>query len=167
MDDGYAESGLSDIALEWMVQKAIDHGVKKHQVQQGACKPHPDGTMHNSRSGFGRLYRRKVRTWDMPHPPTVHRSVTLRTLDRLNRGHPTYSSWILNHRARNIEPWTPIDISRFTKLAGWSEPRDPRTSQTHNQRAKALLAEINSLPMKITAAEGDELKAAIDNNISP
>ncbi len=58
---GYLEDELSDVTLEWMLQRAESHDVKF--VANWKDKIHADasGKMHNSRDGLGVLYRRKVR----------------------------------------------------------------------------------------------------------
>lgn len=95
---GYAEQGLSDIALLWMVKEATDNGLLIFGGNSVAVKPDPDGLMHNSRGGFfGKLYRKEPRSWDaQAHgKPVVHESVLERTLNKDNREDPPYAPWIL------------------------------------------------------------------------
>jgi len=106
---GYAEQGLSDIALLWMACKAVQCGLRiypRHPV-----RPFPDanGTMHDSRGGtFSRFYRRKVRSWNVKTHgrPTVHGSVLERTLNEKNEPTPPYAPWILRLEPQ-VEPWDP------------------------------------------------------------
>ncbi len=106
---GYKESQLSDIALEWIVQKAVEHGLEIYKKSKDERKPDPNGTMHDSRgSGWKKLYRRKVRAWDPEKygKPTIHESVELRTRNRHNQAEPKYSPWILKGEYKgNVEPW--------------------------------------------------------------
>ena len=50
---GYAERGLSDIAMQWMVEKARGAGLALDGEAVSAYPPAPDprGTLHNSRRG--------------------------------------------------------------------------------------------------------------------
>jgi uncharacterized protein (DUF2235 family) len=77
---GYPDSGLSDIALNWMAAKAYEHGVefRAGQPAQGggraqvlqkwvATDPRPDGTLVNSRTGVYRLMRPAVRRLGEAH----------------------------------------------------------------------------------------------------
>jgi uncharacterized protein (DUF2235 family) len=94
---GYAEQGLADISLEWMVHEARKKGLLIYGKHQVRTDPQPDGIMHDSRSGgLGRLYRRKVRHWNTAThgKPVVHGSVLQRTRDRHNRD-GGYQAWIL------------------------------------------------------------------------
>jgi uncharacterized protein (DUF2235 family) len=104
---GYKEQELSDIALQWMVQEAKEHGLliySKHDV-----KPNPDpyGKMHDSRGGrISWLYRQKVREWDYESrdKPVVHKSVKIRKENRANKLEAEYRPWILE-RDHAVEPW--------------------------------------------------------------
>lgn len=62
---GYPETGLSDIALQWMMEKAVASGLKIHdEAVQAFSRPgNPLGTLHDSRTGMYRLGR--------PHPRTI------------------------------------------------------------------------------------------------
>jgi uncharacterized protein (DUF2235 family) len=86
----YAETDLSDISLQWMVRHALDEGLLLYQNHKVTGAPKPEGVMHDSREGFGALYRRKVRSWDAGTTPKVHESVTERA-KKLN----DYKPWIL------------------------------------------------------------------------
>lgn len=54
---GYPESGLSDIALEWMCDKARESGLRLEPDAANAFEPTPDyrGQLHNSKKGLYRL----------------------------------------------------------------------------------------------------------------
>ncbi len=94
---GYADAGLSDIALEWIVQEAVEHGLRIYPKHRVRAKPDPNGIMHNPRSGLGRFYRRKDRSWNAKThgKPVLHESVLKRMLNKRNEEQPAYSSWIL------------------------------------------------------------------------
>lgn len=130
---GYRECGLSDIAMEWMVQKAIAHGLlifSKKREEWEKCLPNPDGFMHDSRKGgLSRFYRREPRSWNHREQgkPRVHESVIMRQLNQHNEGEPAYSPWILNGEY-DIEPWTHPDqwANCPDGLQDWCFPIDPR-----------------------------------------
>ncbi|MBI5868629.1 MAG: DUF2235 domain-containing protein [candidate division Zixibacteria bacterium] len=128
---GYKESGLSDIALEWMVQKAVEHGLRIYPKQDRDCHPDPNAIMHDSRKGgLAFLYRKEARSWDHAKygKPTVHESVTLRTLNQHNAADPPYLPWIVQGDF-DIEPWTHPDQWSVAPegLRNWCRPVDPRT----------------------------------------
>ena len=127
---GYPESALSDIALEWMVQKAVERGLKMHPKPVGKCRPDPNGPMHDSRrGGLKRLYRREIRSWDAKKygKPKIHESVLQRKLNQRNEAVPEYRPWILQGDY-DIEPWTHPDQwgASYADLMGWCEPVDSR-----------------------------------------
>ena len=98
---GYKESGLSDIALEWMVRKAGTHELILHGDDKVEAGPNPDGTMHDS-LGF---FRKKERSWNVrTHgKPIIHQSAIERTLNENNAQTPGYHPWILRLE-HEIEP---------------------------------------------------------------
>ena len=106
---GYAEHGLSDISLEWMIQMAVDHGLRIYPRHEQEIAPKPDGTMHNSRgSTLTRLYRRKVRSWNTAThgKPVLHESVLKRTRNEQNTPQPPYRPWIMDESLEHdMEPW--------------------------------------------------------------
>lgn len=59
---GYADSGLSDIALQWMIDKAQNTGLEFDKDILTKIKPQSAGTLRNSSSGIFRLMRKLVRT---------------------------------------------------------------------------------------------------------
>ena len=95
---GYAEQGLSDIALGWMRDEAVGFGLRIFSGHKVTLGPNPDGVMHDSRArGPARLYRKKVRSWDAAKHglPVVHESVTRRTLSAKGNSDAGYSPWVL------------------------------------------------------------------------
>ena len=126
---GYEQTGLSDIALEWMVQKSVACGLHfyprdladpKGEMEHMKCRPNADGWLHDSRSGVHRLFHRRVRNWNRPYPPTVHESVKLRRLNRSNETSSKYSPWILNGDYE-VEPWRSFGNWRPDALDGWCD----------------------------------------------
>ena len=75
----YAQAGLSDIALEWMLVKAEAQGLRLKPNWRQALEPNSSGCIHNSRAGFWRLWR-PVRRVITPGAQ-VHESVQARMND--------------------------------------------------------------------------------------
>lgn len=101
---GYKEQGLSDLALDWMVRQAKNHGLKMYPNHQVVLTADSNGIMHNSRgSFFTKFYRKKPRIW--PHEthgvPVVHESVVQRVRGRDNKESTPYKPWILD---MDVEP---------------------------------------------------------------
>ena len=98
---GFWEAGFSDTALEWMVQKALQHGINLYLGSRkywNFCVA-PDATdkYHPAREGLGKIYAYGVRDkiWDQEAvdafgPPRLHESV----LERARRI-PSYRPWII------------------------------------------------------------------------
>ena len=94
---GYKETGLSDISLGWMIEKAKPHGLHIYPDHEVDLSPDPNGTMHDSRGeALSKFYRRKVRNWpsDTHGEPILHPSVRKRTMNRHNMDDPPYHPWI-------------------------------------------------------------------------
>ncbi len=88
---GYAESGLSDIALQWMVRRAVPQGLRLYSKHLVKGEPDPAGILHDSRDGIGALYRRQRRAWPYKGSPAkMHKTV----LERM-RAHNQYLPWIV------------------------------------------------------------------------
>jgi type VI secretion system (T6SS) phospholipase Tle1-like effector len=56
---GYGRAGLSHIALEWMLSKAVPVGLKLRPgaLEEVHAKAHAQGRLYNERNGFGVFYR--------------------------------------------------------------------------------------------------------------
>jgi len=108
---GFRDPGLSDITLEWMVQKAVAHGIKlflrSTRYWNFCIAPDPTDKFHPPRVGFGKVYPEEIRLWpesaqDTFGVPTIHASV----LERVKRV-PGYNPWILRDFPKHeTEPWT-------------------------------------------------------------
>ena len=108
---GFEEAGLSDITLEWMVQKAVAHGIKLYlrSIEYWNFCIAPDATdiVHPPRVGGGKIYPAQERTWPQAAEetfgkPVIHQSV----LDRAQR-FGDYQPWILKKFPDHVvEPWT-------------------------------------------------------------
>jgi len=107
---GFREPGLSDISLEWMVQKAVAHGLKLHlraaKYWNFCIAPDPTDVFHPPRLGAGRVYPAKQRFWPETAlktlgVPKIHASVIERA--KQVKG---YVPWILKEFPEyEIEPW--------------------------------------------------------------
>ncbi|MBC8335077.1 MAG: DUF2235 domain-containing protein [Anaerolineales bacterium] len=96
---GFDESGLSDISLEWMVQKAVSHGIRlflrSSKYWNFCVAPDPTDQIHLPREGGGKIYPGKQRYWPKGVEktfgiPKVHESV----FERVKRVEG-YQPWIL------------------------------------------------------------------------
>ena len=74
---GYAKTGLSDIALRWMIDRALSHGLKfkRKSVEQGIA-PNARGKIHDSCEGIWVALGKKQRS--IPRTDFVHNSVETR-----------------------------------------------------------------------------------------
>ena len=72
---GYPETGLSDIALRWMIYRAAEHGVEYNDNVK-ALKPRPKGKMHDSLTGFWVTLGEKARS--IAKNEWIHKSVAKR-----------------------------------------------------------------------------------------
>lgn len=134
---GFWEAGFSDVALEWMVGKALEHELRLYPGSQrywNFCIA-PDATddFHDPRSAWGRVYPsgRRDQVWDKQAqetfgPPVIHSSV----FDRVHPGSGwNYKPWILDHcldkeqiRAA-YERWLDMEV-RFQIRQAREHPRE-------------------------------------------
>ena len=103
---GYRENELSHISLLWMVQEAMDLGLRIYPKHKVDVNPDAAGKMHDSRDGVIKriIYRRLERRWEREknqgRVPVVHESVHTRSnIDELH-----YEPWILKNQHER-EPW--------------------------------------------------------------
>ena len=93
---GYAEQEVSDIPLQWLVAKAIHHGLYIYPSNRVRIHPDVNGAVHDSRKEFPmNLYKKKRRYWNpaLHGKLKIHKSVLERKLDA--DGNP-YKPWILD-----------------------------------------------------------------------
>ena len=112
---GYEEEDLSNIALQWMIQEAIDKNLLIYDTKAlesfMASTPDINGLMHNEQKQFpGKLLKRMKRNWDKAThgEPCIHESVLKRTKNGDNSDTSKYSPWIFNLIDKDkplIEPW--------------------------------------------------------------
>jgi uncharacterized protein (DUF2235 family) len=107
---GFWEAGFSDIALEWMAQKALQHGIwlYLHSRRYWNFCIAPDATdmFHSPRMGWSRIFKAGIREtiWDgqayqVFGPPRIHESVLERA-----RQEPAYRPWILRNYP-DVDAW--------------------------------------------------------------
>jgi len=72
---GYRRSGLSDVTLQWMLNKAVDAGLVlwKDHDRRVLTSPDAAGKAYDSRSGVAKVYWKKPR--EIPPASQVHQSV--------------------------------------------------------------------------------------------
>ena len=73
---GYNETGLSDIALEWMIAHAYSHGLRVKSSAMKKLKKDPVGIMHESCQGIWKPFGARVRS--IAKTASVHGSVKKR-----------------------------------------------------------------------------------------
>ncbi len=91
---GYAEHGLSDITLNWMIKEAKDKGLliySKNNVEKN-IRENVEDTMHDEYKGKFKLTGKAYRSWDHDKygPPHVHPTAYQRTKNRQNENLPKY-----------------------------------------------------------------------------
>ena len=81
---GYRRAELSDITLQWMIDKAGSAGLLfwEHYKNRVLMFPDANGKLYDSRARFGKLYVRKLR--DIPDDANIHQSVFDRIENRAN-----------------------------------------------------------------------------------
>ena len=82
----YAERGLSNIALQWMLDKAMRQGLRVDHIRLKEYQPDPHGKLHQSFTGFWGF--RGQRTRKIPEGAKIHASVCERMDDPANRYRP-------------------------------------------------------------------------------
>lgn len=87
---GYHDAALSDIALEWMVWRGVDHGLDFSETKFRALNPRPGGRMHDSYSGIWKAFGSEARIVRAADP--VHESVRERIDDRAVKYRPKLPS---------------------------------------------------------------------------
>ena len=119
---GYKESELAHISLLWMVNEAMDLGLKINGRHKVDIRPDATGKMHDSREGFGKLYRSRLRDWNpqqhQGRSPLLHRSVIER-----QRAVSGYNPWIIE-RDYEEEAW-PVRLQQsvqFNDERIWRSP---------------------------------------------
>ena len=73
---GYDDDALSDIALEWMVWRGVDHGLDFSETKFRELEPNSNGPMHESYKGVWRVFGEEART--VKTTDQIHESVTKR-----------------------------------------------------------------------------------------
>lgn len=73
---GYPERGLSDIALQWLLQKAQQCGLLLNANWQNTLSPDPLAPLHKSRTGKWKLWPAYTRV--IPEGALIHKSVLAR-----------------------------------------------------------------------------------------
>lgn len=101
----YKNAELSDIALIWLTNEAIRHGLRLHETSGRGLNPSPNGTIHDSFSGYSKFLPSQDRTWKIEcGTPLIHESVKMRTHNTHNQIDHNYRSWICDFDP-DIEPW--------------------------------------------------------------
>ena len=115
---GYKEQQLSDIPLIWMVNEAVEKGLRIYPKYKVEISPDANGFMHNSRGGFfTQFFRKRIRSWDYKTKGNLvlHESVLMRKKNKNNTDDPAYTSWVLDKKYET-EPWPENFKKNFTEL---------------------------------------------------
>ena len=106
---GYQDPQLSDITLEWMLAHAQARGLRIYPKYRLPLQPDPNGPMHDSREGLGRLYQKARRSWNTETrgPLSIHSSVLQRNKNAHNTDTPPYHPWVLEQAHVVAENPTP------------------------------------------------------------
>ncbi|MEM7003880.1 MAG: DUF2235 domain-containing protein [Pseudomonadota bacterium] len=137
---GYATSGLSDIAWEWMLLHAVKRGLKIHKASAAKrlCRPDVNGYMEDSRKGWWKrwVFKAAQRKWLDDYPdPVVHESVGQRT-QTIDNKPGAYEPWILRipGREAKVEPWLRLRPGVFddVQLGGDESERSAILQQLDN-----------------------------------
>jgi hypothetical protein len=122
---GFDESGLSDVALEWMVEKAVSYGLRLYLGSRKhwnfVVAPDPTDRFHPPREGFGRIFVEGKRNdvWNKQGaeaefgPPIIHKSV----LDRCkkSRDENDRNPWILKKASRRLSDSQDAEFKEFLR----------------------------------------------------
>lgn len=107
---GYPKQGMSLVALDWMLRKAADHGLRMQRLDIELFRGHAsvDDTIYDPRAGTGIFYRwapRDVADYCLKSgiPPCIHMSV----LERAAHGTSDYAPGNIPPNAQLI--YTPVD----------------------------------------------------------
>ena len=108
---GYAERGLSDIALVWLTRHAVGEGLLLHSGHRVEITEDYEQAAHDSRAKrMAKLFRGQVRAWDTqrPDPPIVHESVQARADSQSLLGGEPYRPWILDID-HEVDEWRQLE----------------------------------------------------------
>ena len=114
---GYAERGLSDIALVWLMRQVVAEGLRIHTEHRVEIGEDHEQVGHDSREqGVAKLFRRQVRAWDPARSdqPIVHESVKLRAASQNLPGGEQYRPWILDVD-HEVADWQRLDEVPFSR----------------------------------------------------
>ena len=117
---GYAERGLSDIALVWLTRLAVDQGLHLYRPDRVQIDENCEQAAHDSRGkGLAKLFRRKVRNWpkNRTDRPVVHESVLRRSDSQQLPEGEQYRPWILDVD-HDVDEWRRLTHAPFTPDSG-------------------------------------------------
>jgi uncharacterized protein (DUF2235 family) len=105
---GYAERGLSDIALVWLTRHAVEKGLLLYKPERVEIDESSGQAAHDSRRTRTAklLYRKQVRSWPRGRTdrPIVHGSVSRRAGSPIPPDGGKYQPWILGIE-HDIDEW--------------------------------------------------------------
>ena len=114
---GFNEPGLSDITLEWMLEKAVSFGLRTYfgsrEYWNFVVAPDPTDLYHPPRTGFGQIFKKGSRNkvWNEQGAdaafgqPIIHKSVLERHMRRVSRNksepEDDRNPWILKETVKS------------------------------------------------------------------
>ena len=128
---GFLEPGLSDISLEWVIEKAVSHGLRiylgSRQYWNFVVAPDATDRYHPPRTGFGRIFIKGVRNnvWEDQGAdvefgmPILHRTVLERHKRRVQGDEPEpeddRNPWILKKASKSSNFFEEKDFIDFLR----------------------------------------------------
>jgi uncharacterized protein (DUF2235 family) len=118
---GYAEAGLSDLSLGWMLDRALNAGLKLDRAAITAypLRMNPIADLHNSKTGLYRVTAGIDRPIGLEAPTPTATAAVARLPDPTQAVHPS-----ARERWDKIPEYRPAALREFFKRTG-----DPRGSQ--------------------------------------
>ena len=129
---GFNEPGLSDITLEWMLEKAVNYGLRTYfgsrEYWNFVIAPDPTDLYHPPRTGFGKIFKKgpRNRVWANQGAdaafgqPIIHESVLERHMRSVPESKPepeddsdSRDPWILKETVKNSILFEGSEFKKF------------------------------------------------------
>ena len=109
---GYLETGLSDLALQWMMEESRALGLGLRDAMAAQLRPDPRGVLHDSRDGLFQLLRAQPRSF--PELTDVNAGSQLHG-STLARHHAPPITQAPYHRSMRLQPGATLEIDVFAR----------------------------------------------------
>ena len=139
---GYPKQGLSLIALDWMMAKAEEHGLRFNEADREQFRAHQsvDDKLYDSRSGLGTFYRWKPRDiTGICEAFKMQRRVHISAIERVAHG---------------VDNYAPANIPAILTLVTTppAKGQDPRLNEKRLSNVAAVLAQLGQPRAKLIAS---------------